>query len=54
VQERVVESAYKRRAFAKREAVTDEGPDHGDQRHQHEALHHGGQHVFAADQASVK
>ena len=41
-------------AFGEREAVTDDRPQNGDDRHQAEALHHGGEDVLAAHQAAVE
>src|SRR5579863_64198 len=54
VQERVFQAADERYAFAEDEAVADQSPDHGDQTHQQEAVHHGGEHVLAPDEAAVE
>ena len=54
VQEQVAQVADERRAFAERQAVADHGPQHGDHRHQDEAVHHGAEHVLAPHQAAVK
>ena len=39
---------------AETKAVAKQPPQHGDDRHQREALHHRAQHIFLADQARVK
>src|ERR1700740_883908 len=35
-------------------AVADERPEHGDDGHHGEALHHGGEHILFADETAVK
>ncbi len=54
VQKQVAEIAEEGRAFAEREAVADDGPQHADDGHQDEAVHHGAEDVLAADQAAVE
>ena len=54
VQEQILQAADEGVAFAEGEAVADDGPEHADHRHQHEAVHHGAENVFAADQAAVE
>ena len=53
-QERMLEPADDRTVSAKRQAVAHQGPQNGNHRHEHEALHHDGQHVFAAYQAAIE
>ena len=41
-------------AFAKGEAVANDGPDHRNNGHHGKALHHGRKHIFLAHQAAIK
>ncbi len=41
-------------ALAERHAVAEDHPQHRHHRHQHQAVHHGGQHVLAPHQAAVE
>jgi hypothetical protein len=50
----VMESANEAVAGSKGEAVADQSPEHGDDAHHGKALHHGGEHIFAANQAAVE
>ena len=52
--ESVFETADNWTIPAKRQTVAHQRPEHRDHRHQHEALHHDGQHVFAAYQTAIK
>lgn len=54
MQEEVAEVADEGIAFREGEAVSGDGPEDGDQGHEDETMHHGGQHVLAADQATVE
>ena len=36
------------------EAIADKGPDHADNGHQDEALHHGREYVFTSHQSAIK
>ncbi len=53
-QESMLKIPDKRTASAEGQAIADQRPQHADQRHQCEALHHDGQHVFLAYQAAVE
>src|SRR4030095_3693579 len=41
-------------ALAKRQAVTADKPNNGDNRHESKALHHGSEYVFTIDEPPVK
>ncbi len=54
MQKKIMKSPDKAVSFAKRQAVPDDCPNHGDHGHQGETLHHGGQHVFFAHQTTIE
>ena len=49
VQERIFQPADKRKPFAEHQAVADKSPDHRDQAHHDEAVHHGRENILAPD-----
>ena len=49
-----VPQAPKPLSFVEYQTVTEQGPEHRDQGHHGEALHHGGQHILLAYQAGVE
>ena len=53
-QKRVLKISNERTTSAKGKTIADQCPQHGDQRHQREALHHDRQHVLMANQAAVE
>ena len=50
----MLESADEEIAVAEGEGVAEDGPQDGNQAHHGEALHHGAENVFAANQAAVE
>ena len=53
-QKHVLQAADEAVAMAEGQRVAHQGPEDGDQPHHGEALHHGGQDVFAAHQAAIE
>ena len=53
-QEGVLKASDESVARAKGQRVADHGPEDGDEAHHGEALHHGGENVFAADETAIE
>jgi hypothetical protein len=54
VEKNIFQPAHKAVSASEAKAIADHCPEHGDQSHQSEALHHGAKNVFLAHQPAVK